>query len=845
MGIRKSALFVAVTAALYVPASLAQDGAGGDDSFLDELLWSEPPAGEGATPPQPSGSTDEAQSPSDAPPLATEPESGAAADTYDTIPVPSESEAASDVVQEPPRRPTSRLVEEIVVTAQKREENVQDVPISIQAFSPGVLDARGVQNAQDLPLITPGLTVTQQVGSVSTYIRGVGSDTFTLGEPSVATYVDDIYYPMATGGIQNFGSIKRIEVLKGPQGTLFGRNAVGGAINIITEDPDLDGVRASAQVQFGNYNTIEGRGYFSVPLAESLAISVAGFRNESDYYLDGSAGGKPLPGPVEQGARGKLLWSPSERVEIMLAAAVLDSKFAATGANTEPSPILGAIIPRQDPRNARYSQEIDAHNQVESYYVRAKFFLDAFDLKLFASQLESDIAQNYDFDGSSLPLVDFNTLSLASESTSAELQLTSTDGGWGASWLKWVGGLYYFKSDQGFNPTYARIGNISLDPAVVAEYELLGLGAILAPVLELLNGLATLPTGEVNIIATLGTESFAGYAQATVTLADWFDVTLGGRYQTEERYCIKCSSGLRMSDGSTGLMLNNFDRNSPGASSRTNSFNPKVSLDFRPSWGWLGDSPLVYASWQRATKSATYNAVTILPISSLEYLPPEEITTWEVGLKTTLFGGVATFNAAVFQNEIDNAQAQFASLLAGGTITFQSADQRIRGLEFDLLTPLLPSVVDGLYFTLGAAFLDPVYTRFDNARGFNAVTGLYSQNNDYTGQQITRVPEVQFSTSLSQTVEVGSGSIELAVDYAYLSEYYFLPQSTDNTKQDAYGVLGARVSYLYEPWNLRVTAYGRNLTNEDYFYGRFITDFGTLDTVAPHALYGLRLNWEF
>ena len=839
MRISKAVPFVAAIAMLGATIAPAQDGAADDSSVLDELLWVDESESRAT---DRSGAPDGDTPSDDAGPGSTD---EADAGTYDTIPVRRVDERTEAARASEPRRPASRLVEEIVVTAQKREENIQDVPISIQAFTPGVLDARGVQNAQDLPLITPGLTVTQQVGSVSTYIRGVGSDTFTLGEPSVATYVDEIYYPMSTGGIQNFGTIKRIEVLKGPQGTLFGRNAVGGAINIITEDPDLDQVRASAQVQFGNYDTIDARGYLSAPLADSVGVSISGFRNESDYYLDGTADGEPLPGPVEQGARGKLLWSPSERFEIVLAAAMLDSKFINPGANTEPSQILGALIPPQDPRNANYSQKIPAHNEVESYYVRAKAFFDGFDLKVFGSRLTSDIALNYDFDGSSLPLVDFNTLSLASTSHSAEIQLTSTDQGWAASWLKWVAGLYYFDAEQGFNPTYARIGNLSLDPDVVAEYELLGLGDLLSPVLDLVDGLAAFPTGEVNIIAVIGTSAIAGYAQATATLTDWFDITLGGRYQSEERFCVECSSGLRNSDGSVGIKFNDFDKNSPGARSRTNSFNPKVSLDFRPSWSWLGDEPLLYASWQRATKSATYNVVTILPVSSLEYLPPERITTWEMGIKTRVFGGASTFNAAVFHNEIDNAQVQFASLLAGGTITFQSADQRIIGAEFDLLTPVLPSLVDGLYLTVGAAFLDPEYTEFRDAKGFDETTGLYSENNDYTGNQITRVPEVQLSVSLSQTLAVPGGTLEAAADYSYLSEYYFLPQSTDNTKQDAYGIVGARVSYLYEPWNLRVTAYGRNITDEDYYYGRFITDFGTLDTMAPLALYGLRMNWEF
>src|SRR5690606_32930753 len=137
--------------------------------------------------------------------------------------------------------PRSRFIEEIVVTAQKREQNLQDVPVSVQAFSGELLDALGVTDQTDLQRITPGLNVTTQVSYVMTFLRGIGTDATIAAEPSVATYIDGIYYPFASNLAQNFGAVDRIEVLKGPQGTLFGRSATGGAIAIYTEEPDLDG----------------------------------------------------------------------------------------------------------------------------------------------------------------------------------------------------------------------------------------------------------------------------------------------------------------------------------------------------------------------------------------------------------------------------------------------------------------------------------------------------------------------------------------------------------------------------------------------------------------------------
>ena len=157
--------------------------------------------------------------------------------------------AASAVSQEIPQevvsstdfregKSKSRMIEEVLVTAQKRTENVQDVPISVQAFSGDMLAAKGIGDPIDLPTITPGLTYSAITGFALVYLRGIGSDVFLPnGEASVATYVDNVYFPLNAGLAQSFGSLERLEVLKGPQGTLFGRNTTGGAINITTKAP--------------------------------------------------------------------------------------------------------------------------------------------------------------------------------------------------------------------------------------------------------------------------------------------------------------------------------------------------------------------------------------------------------------------------------------------------------------------------------------------------------------------------------------------------------------------------------------------------------------------------------
>ncbi len=154
-----------------------------------------------------------------------------------------------------------------MVTAQKREENLQDVPISVQAFSGDLLDARGIDEPKDLQLITPGLSYTVFAGYSLIYIRGVGTDAFIpSADASVATYIDNLYYPFGHSLAAALGSIDRVEVLKGPQGTLFGRNSTGGAINIVTKEPNPDEAFGDVTVSWERFDTANFRDYANIPL---------------------------------------------------------------------------------------------------------------------------------------------------------------------------------------------------------------------------------------------------------------------------------------------------------------------------------------------------------------------------------------------------------------------------------------------------------------------------------------------------------------------------------------------------------------------------------------------------
>lgn len=765
---------------------------------------------------------------------AAQDQSADAAEELTTIPVPGDQASAAPAETRAAPRGNA-LVEEIIVTAQKREENLQDVPVSVQAFGSDQLNVLGAFEAADLPRITPGLVSTAQFGFVSTYIRGVGTDAFILADPSVANYVDGVYNPTPIGSLQDFGVVERIEVLKGPQGTLFGRNAVGGAIHVITKPLSLEQPETVVQTIYGSYNNLRTRISTSIPLSDSLAIGLSGLRNSSETYLhDASIAGKPLPDSLEKGYRAKVRWAPSDSSELDLSTYYVTADSAGSFfPNTEPSPLgrLASVQP-QDAREGAQNEGGTNSSRTRIHAATFKLETSWLDLKLIGSDQHTEAVTGLDFDGSPSKIAFFEVSPYVSDSQTAELQLISNDSTWGSDWSRWIVGAYYFTGRQGYQRGALSVLETQLGPAA----ELLGL-PLPQSLIDILPG----PNGQIGFTGLLDTDSVSAFAQATVDFTDWFALTLGGRYQDEERRLVKSDAGLELSGGGRALIpgQNYSCADDPQWCNTTKGFYPKVSLDFRP---W--DQTLIYASWQEAVKSSTINAVNI--IDAPDIVKPEELSAYEIGIKTQLLDGLITFNAAAFQYDTDNLQTQFVSLFAGGVITFENAQKaRSRGFEFDSTTVLLPDHIDNLVMTLGGTFLDAKYRKFEGAAGFTGPLGVFTNNNDFSGNRIVRSPKFTGTAGLFKTFTTSFGAIDAGVDYYHNSGFYYLAQNSDSAKEGAYGVLGARVSVTYAPWDLQVALFGRNISGTDYNNARFVEDLGTLDSAAPLATYGMQVTWKF
>ncbi|MHA7834271.1 MAG: TonB-dependent receptor [Algiphilus sp.] len=755
----------------------------------------------------------------------------------------------------PARR--GRAIEEIVVTAQKREQSLSDVPVSVQAFSGDQLAAAGALNNLDLPKITPGLTVTQQVGYTTTYLRGVGSDAFLLADPSVVNYIDGIYFPFALTLVQDFGAVERVEVLKGPQGTLFGRNALGGAINVVTEDPNTETFGASLQTVYslheGDEERSKTRAHANVPITDWLAFSVSGIYNSNERHVNGrinarpdNPGGDGLPRDRDRAGRAKVRLVPTDWLDINLGAYRLERDGIGTlySVNTEPS-LLGQLvgIQPQDPFAGENNEDVFTDNVGTTYYGEVALDAHWFDIKLLGSDQLIESFQNYDFDGSSSPLALFEVDPAFADVQTAELQVTSNGNTWGASHFEWIFGAYYFRSTQGLLG-FLQAATTNLDDGLIAGIELP------EPLLSIVDGLVgnlPVPSGAIDFVGLIDTESVAYFGQGTLDIFDWLDVTLGARFQEEERILNESSAGLRTTGGQTvpipGQSFSGVD--DPAFRDTTTSFDPKVALNFRPGWSWLGLDPLAYVSWQTATKSSTFNVVNL--IDDPEFVDPEKIEAWEVGYKTRFFGGLTQLNFALFDYTIENQQVQFVSLLQGGAVTFENAaEASIQGAEFQLVTRILPSIFGDLTLNAGGAYLDSVYESFPNGSGFNENTGLLTTNNDFSGNRVVRTPRFSGNAGLTQSFSnVFAGNLEVGVSYYYNSGFFYLAQNTSNVEEDAYDLLDARISYSHGASGVRVSAFASNLLGSEYNISRFPNDFGTNDAPAPKRTFGIRLNYDY
>jgi len=669
-------------------------------------------------------------------------------------------------------------IEEVLVTAQKRSESIQDVPVAISSFSAEMAANVGADNIVEIIPMIPGLTGTTAGLATNTWaIRGISSNDFTAGgEASVGVFIDDAYIGrnvLATGA---FFDIDRVEVVKGPQGTLFGRNAAAGAINIVTKKPqDENSLRLG--VGMGN----EGQQDYSV--IGNLAVN-------DDFALRMSYHGTRFEGLWEEMTFGEeafsdqdalrvsALWSPSDSFTAQLTLNYGDAEGNMNGAynplfqTVEP----GVEFPDQIARSTRdlETSETDGASLRLSWDVNENLTLTSItDARSYDYSYKSDVDATSDdafIDaafavGTGGSTIEFNQPDVGQSSFAQEFRLNgSTDS------INWFVGLSYFSEDVD-----ERTQLNLIDTA-------LGLGLL-----------------AMDDTATKGkTKAVGVYGDMTWAVNDALSVTAGIRWSEDKKdWCTTSAAGI-------GLVAVSTDGQVCG-DAKWSEVTPRFVVDYA-----LTEDMMAYASYSKGYKGGGFNSAAGDFVGgdfigdAVVGFEPETIDAYELGLKSTALDGGLQFNAAAYLNDYQNLQVQTATL--AGILVTNAAEAETQGLELEV--NYMPAA--GLTLMGNYSSLDTEFTKGDNA-----------------GNVLAYAPENTFSVGASYVTELSSGTLDWFTMYSWQDEFFF--DATNMLVEDSRGLLGAKVTYrpASEGWDLALG--GENLTDEDYAVAR--TDIGLGESI--------------
>jgi iron complex outermembrane receptor protein len=688
-----------------------------------------------------------------------------------------------------PPAPAENHLEEIVVTAQRRSENLQKVPVSVTAITAMTLAKQGILDTSSLTLAVPGLDFSRELNGGTPFIRGVGNTTGAVGaEPSVATYVDGVYYPAAIGTLFSLNNIARIEVLKGPQGTLFGRNATGGVIQIITKDPSQTPSLAGS-LSYSSFNTVDGAAYATTGLTPNLAIDGAiNFSHQGDGWGHNLTTGKDAFKSQDFGARSKLLWRPDSRTEVRLTG---DYERTRSDVGVSLAFAPGSIGVDGTSKNVGFYNVLGntPNDSITSQYgvaLKIEHDLDWARLVSITSYRNLHNKLYLDSDATPLTIVD-GEISARERTLSQELQLQSR----ASSTIKWIIGGFIYDDHSAYDP--------------LAIY-----GAAAAPFAYIANN------------AEQKTRSYAGFGQVTVPVLASTRVTAGLRY-TSDRREINAITDL---GGLVELPSHN--------QATFNKLTWRLSVDQD-----LTRDILAYASYNRGFKSGTFN----LGAPTDPAVRPEVLDAFEVGLKSELLDHHLRLNVAGFYYNYNDIQ--LSKTVQTANIILNAAKAHIKGIDADANLIL----TNELSFRVAGAYTDGKYLDFKDAPGLYPIVnamgvptgGNYSDPvPNAAGNDTIRTPKYTVSLGPDYTRQTAIGPIELNVLYYYNSGFFW---SGDNQfKQPHYHMVNATLGWTSLSGNFGLKVWVKNALDQHYYSYGVEQVFGYAYSPAAPRTVGVSLN---
>jgi len=705
------------------------------------------------------------------------------------------------------RAPTT--LESITVSARKREETLQEVPVAVTAFTPEAIDKLDIQDLGDLDEQVPNLTIYAARGSTSTvtaYIRGVGqSDPLWGVDPGVGIYLDDVYIARPQGALLDVFDVGRIEVLRGPQGTLYGKNTIGGAIKYISRGLSQD-TEGFAGVRVGNYGQLDAKAGLGGSIGgrdSGLRARVAVASLNHDGYGDNLLNDQPVSDKEINAARLQLGAYASDDLDIQFAVDWMDDQSGVRGAQMlAPNP----LAPAYPPLRSRYDIRSGMPNVNDTTMKGASATVnwrpdEDWAIKYIIAKRESDTDTNIDFDTTPLKLVDVHAL-YNDQQVSNELQVNFDAGGA----ARGVMGLYWFDGDAG-----GQVLNYFYNPLLATS---------------LTNPLLGDTQGYVN------TQSLAVYADWTFDLTQRLKLDVGARYTDEDKHAVALNRFYTDTSYSTSWgTAANFDK-----TVNFKNVSPKASLDYQ-----VTPDIMAYVSASRGFKSGGYNIranTTAVPRSG-EPFDDETVDSYEIGSKMGFWDQRAFLNLAYFYNKYKDIQLSVFTqyTLPNGTPTFfgdftNAGKGTVQGVEVEYqLLPTEHWLISG-----NLAWLDAKYDEFID-RGVNIADS----------QRFTNAPD--FSGALNveyRTALANGGNLSARVSYAYQSEVWPTTDLSPLIMQPGYGLLSAGVIWrLDDAWTFSLE--GSNLTDEEYrTTGYNIGAYGVLTGFyGPPRLYSVTARYRF
>jgi len=694
----------------------------------------------------------------------------------------------------------SSALEEVIVTAERRAQDAQDVPIALTIIGGSEISPSGISSISDVALKTPNLTFTQfNIGEPQLFLRGLGTTIDSAGaDPTVSVFIDDVYVGRSAGATSDLYDLERIEVLRGPQGTLYGRNVTGGAISIVTKRPSNE-FEAKLGVTVGNYGLTVLRGLVDGPIGDNLAGNLSFSKRDRDGYAYSNRSGQELDDADNFSLRGKLLWDISDNTELLLGfdystddnngqcrnLTKLDNPAGDHNAGGVFVPVLKQIkadTNSEDPRTCAMTIEQYAERDVFGLSARLQMeFTNDLSLTSITAYRELEYSWLQELGGLDSPP---NLLSVEdnegddADQISQEFRLTK-DG----DRLFWVAGAYYFKENVD------RFANVPI---------FFGPGSPVAPGALL----------DRSWLQSATNTSMALFGQVVWSMTDALALTLGGRHTWDEK---EMDNAYYSSPG-------NEVYNFKGLEESWDEFTPRVTVDWQ-----ITDDHMLFATWSKGYKSGVFISQNTTAALAETPLEPEEATNMEIGAKTRWFDNRLQFNLVYFDLENENQQL---FRLENFTLVSENFGTESSGIELDFIAALGRNLtLSGMYASLDAEIV----------------------GGQFAGNVAPRSPDYKYSVALNYNAALGNGAIlDFDASVSYSDNWYMEATNQGVSYMDDYSIVDASVRYTSSGGNWEVTLWGKNLSDELVTSHSIVSSFGgSVELFAPPRTYGVTANYFF